>query len=81
MYDSPRYIQLSLGNSCYFFGKELLTLLVICSFCGCLIVFYLSSPFGAGGVWGVDGGGGGGGGVGGLDVDLIVSVPEFSYSI
>ena len=45
-----------------FLAKELPPLLVICSFCGCFIVFVCLSPR----CWG-------------LDVDLIESVPEFSY--
>ena len=44
------------------FGKELLTLLAVCLFCGCFIVFVCLSLW----CWG-------------LDVDLIVSVPDFSY--
>ena len=52
-----------LGNRvCHLFGKELPTLLAICSFCGCFIVFVCFSFL----CWG-------------LDVELIISVSEFSY--
>ena len=45
-------------------GKKLPALLAICSFCGCLIVFFCLFLW----FWG-------------LDVDLTVSVPEFTYSL
>ena len=49
-YVSWSYIQLSLGNSSHLFGKELSTLLVVCSFCGCFIVFVCFSLWS----WGLD---------------------------
>ena len=47
-----------------FFGKKLPALLDICSFCGCLVVFFCLFLW----CWR-------------LDVDLTISVPEFTYSL
>ena len=56
---------ISLGNGvATILGKKLPALLAICSFCGCLIVFFCLY------LWCWE-----------LDMDLTVSVPEFTYSL
>ena len=57
---------ISLGNRvATVLGKKLPALLAICLFCGCLIVFFCLYVSL----------------MMGLDVDLTVSVPEFTYSL